>query len=85
MESLEDRLAAAVLWEDPNPLFERLRQEAPVWRLPGELAYLVSSWELVAEATDRVADFSNLPSPPTPIGTPVGATASGSADMSTSP
>lgn len=59
MESLEARLAAAVLWEDPYPLFERLRREAPVWRLPGEHAYLVSSWKLVAEATDRVADFSN--------------------------
>jgi cytochrome P450 family 144 len=30
-----------------------------VWRLPGENAYFVSTWNLVAEATRRVQDFSN--------------------------
>ena len=30
-----------------------------MWRLPGENAYLVSTWDLVAEATSRVEDFSN--------------------------
>ena len=59
METLEDRLVARALWEDPYPLFTRLRREAAVWRLPGENAYLVSTWKLVTEATDRVADFSN--------------------------
>lgn len=30
-----------------------------MWQLPGENAYLVSTWESVAEATSRVEDFSN--------------------------
>lgn len=59
METLDDRLVARVLWEHPHPLFARLRPQAPVWRVPGQNAYLVSSWELVAEASERVADFSN--------------------------
>jgi cytochrome P450 len=56
---LDDRLVAADLWRDPYPLLDRLRREAPVWRLPGENAYLVTTWELVADATRRVEDFSN--------------------------
>jgi cytochrome P450 family 144 len=52
-------LPASALHHDPYPLFARLRREAPVWQLPGENAYLVSSWALVAEATGRVEDFSN--------------------------
>jgi cytochrome P450 len=54
-----ERLPVAALHHDPYPLFARLRREAPVWRLPGENAYLVSTWDLVAEATSRVQDFSN--------------------------
>ena len=30
-----------------------------MWRLPGENAFLVSTWDLVAEAAGRVEDFSN--------------------------
>jgi cytochrome P450 len=56
---LDDRLVAADFWCDPYPLLDRLRREAPVWRLPGENAYLVTTWELVADATRRVEDFSN--------------------------
>jgi cytochrome P450 family 144 len=56
---IDDRLVAEEFWRDPYPLFERLRREAPVWRLPGENAFFVSSWELVADATRRVEDFSN--------------------------
>lgn len=59
METLGDRLVARKLWLDPHPVFARLRRDAPVWQLPGENAFLVSTWELVAEATSRVEDFSN--------------------------
>ena len=59
MDAIEGRLLASELQHDPYPLFARLRREAPVWRLPGENAYLVSTWDLVAEATSRVQDFSN--------------------------
>lgn len=59
MGAVGDRLSATELHHDPYPFFARLRREAPVWRLPGENAYLVSTWDLVAEATSRVRDFSN--------------------------
>ena len=59
MTRLDERLATAALWQDPYPLFDRLRREASVWPLQGENAYLVSTWELVSEATVRVQDFSN--------------------------
>ena len=47
------------LVQNPYPLYARLRQEEPVWRLPGTDAFLVTTWELVTEATARVEDFSN--------------------------
>jgi len=59
VRSLDDRLVATELWQDPYPLFDRLRRDAPVWRLPGENTFLVSRWELVAEATSRFEEFSN--------------------------
>jgi cytochrome P450 len=59
MGTFGGRLAVAALYHDPYPFFAWLRREAPVWRLPGEHAYLVSTWDLVAEATSRVEDFSN--------------------------
>src|ERR1700730_10175710 len=59
MGGIGGRLLAAELFNDPYPLFAQLRRRPPVWRLPGENAYLVSTWDLVAEATGRVQDFSN--------------------------
>lgn len=59
MQATSDRLNATALWQHPHRLFAALRQDAPVWRMPGENAYLVSTWKLVAEAADRVTDFSN--------------------------
>jgi cytochrome P450 len=53
------RVVAADLLHDPYPIFSRLRRDAPVCQLPDENAYLVSTWELVAEAASRVQDFSN--------------------------
>lgn len=45
--------------DDPYPMYRHLREHTPVYRLPGTDFHLVSSWELVAEATERVADFSS--------------------------
>ena len=59
MVGIDGPIVAEELWRDPYPLFERLRREAPVWPLPGENAFLVSTWDLVAQATRRVEDFSN--------------------------
>lgn len=56
---LGDPLASAELVDDPYPFLARLRREAPVWRVPGTDAFLVSTWALVAEATARVEHFSN--------------------------
>ncbi|WP_040813235.1 cytochrome P450 [Nocardia concava] len=45
--------------DDPYPLYRRLREHAPVYRLPGTDFYLVTSWDLVTEAVTRVEDFSS--------------------------
>jgi cytochrome P450 family 144 len=49
----------AELVDDPYPFYDWLRQIAPVWRVPGTDAFLVTSWVLVTEAAGRVEDFSN--------------------------
>ncbi|MGN2638189.1 cytochrome P450 [Nocardia takedensis] len=41
------------------PYFEHLRERSPVHRLRESPFYLVSSWELIAEAVGRPADFSS--------------------------
>ncbi|MGW0177250.1 cytochrome P450 [Rhodococcus sp. NPDC003322] len=45
--------------DDPYPLYARLRREAPVFRIPGTRFHLVSTAELVADATTRTDDFSS--------------------------
>lgn len=45
--------------DDPYPLYDRLRGEAPVYRVPETDFHLVSSWELVTEAAARTAEFSS--------------------------
>jgi cytochrome P450 family 144 len=47
------------LLAQPCRFYSRLRDEAPVWRVPGVDLYLVSSWNYVAEATTRIEDLSN--------------------------
>jgi cytochrome P450 family 144 len=47
------------LLADPYPFYERLLREAPVWQAPGLDLFLVSSWDLVAEATGRVEELSS--------------------------
>jgi cytochrome P450 family 144 len=46
--------------DDPYPFYSRLREEAPVWRVPGTDVCAVSSFALVAEATAWVEDFSSI-------------------------
>ncbi|MGW5319204.1 cytochrome P450 [Nocardia thailandica] len=55
---LPDLFDPAVL-EDPYPLYARLREHAPVHRVPGTDFHLVSSWAAVSEAADRTAEFSS--------------------------
>jgi cytochrome P450 family 144 len=45
--------------QDPYPLFERMRAEAPVHRIGDSVFYAVCGWHAVQEAVDRVADFSS--------------------------
>lgn len=45
--------------EDPYPLYDKLRRFEPVYRIPETNFYLVSTWDAVHEATNRVADFSS--------------------------
>lgn len=44
---------------DPRPLYDMLRREAPVWRIPGQDTYLVSDPSLVREVVGRPSDFSS--------------------------
>ncbi|WP_227983441.1 cytochrome P450 [Nocardia spumae] len=53
------QLFASAHLDDPYPLYDRLRRDAPVYRVPGTDFHLVSSWELVAEAAGRTGDFSS--------------------------
>lgn len=45
--------------DDPYPLYDVLRREHPVYRIPDTDFYLVSTWELVTEAVSRTEDFSS--------------------------
>ena len=45
--------------DDPRVFHDQLRREAPVWRLPGQEAYVVSAPALIREAVGRPADFSS--------------------------
>lgn len=44
---------------DPRPLYDFLRREAPVWRIPGQDSYVVSDPALVREAVARPAELSS--------------------------
>jgi cytochrome P450 family 144 len=44
---------------DPRPLYDQLRREAPVWRIPGQNTYLVCDPNLVREAVGRPSEFSS--------------------------
>lgn len=52
-------LLDASIIQEPNEFYAELRTRSPVWKVPGVEAALVTSWELVTEATSRVDEFSN--------------------------
>ena len=45
--------------DDPSELYDRLREEAPVWQIPGQDTFLVSEPKLIREAVNRPEDFSS--------------------------
>ena len=45
--------------DDPYPFYRLLRDHAPVWEVPDSGLFTVSTFDLVAEATSRVGDFSS--------------------------
>ena len=45
--------------QDPYPLYDRMRAEAPVHRLGKSIFYAVCGWDAVLEAVERVEDFSS--------------------------
>jgi len=44
---------------DPRPLYDVLRAEAPIWRVPDQDTYLVSEPDLIRDAVGRPDDFSS--------------------------
>ena len=44
---------------DPYPFYHQLHVQAPVWRVPDTDVFVVSSYDMVDEATRRVEDFSS--------------------------
>jgi cytochrome P450 family 144 len=51
-------LDPAVL-QDPYDFYATLREQAPVWRVPGTDVVVISSFELLSEAVTRTEDFSS--------------------------
>lgn len=45
--------------QDPYPLYDRMRAEAPVHRIGNSVFYAVCGWDAVQDAVDRVDDFSS--------------------------
>ena len=50
---------SAAALQDPYPLYDRMRAEAPVQRIGDSLFYAVCGWNAVLEAVERVEDFSS--------------------------
>ncbi len=49
----------AAALQDPYPLYDRMRAEAPVHRIGTSVFYAVCGWDAVLEAVERVDDFSS--------------------------
>lgn len=49
----------ATALDDPYPMYRALREQAPVYRVPGTDFFLVASWAAVTEATRRSTEFSS--------------------------
>jgi cytochrome P450 family 144 len=45
--------------QDPYPMYDRMRAEAPVHRIGDSQFYLACGWDAVLEAVERVEDFSS--------------------------
>ena len=45
--------------QDPYPLYDHMRAEAPVHRIGNSVFYAVCGWDAVLEAVDRIDDFSS--------------------------
>jgi cytochrome P450 len=61
---MTQRISATLLLDsnvidDPYPFYSQLRTQAPVWEIPGSGLFTVSTFELLAETTGRVEDFSS--------------------------
>lgn len=52
-------LLSSTTMENPYPLYSRLRQEAPVWQVPGTKIFVVTRYDMIDEATKRTGDFSS--------------------------
>jgi cytochrome P450 family 144 len=52
-------LLDAKVIDDPYPFYRQLQAEAPVWEIPDAGVFAVSTFELLAEVTARVEDFSS--------------------------
>ncbi len=52
-------LLAPDVIDDPYPFYGRLRAEAPVWAVGDSGVFTVATFDLVAEATARIEDFSS--------------------------
>ncbi len=50
---------SAAALQDPYPLYDRMRAEAPVHRIGDSVFYAVCGWSAVQEAVERVDDFSS--------------------------
>jgi cytochrome P450 family 144 len=50
---------SAAALQDPYPLYDRMRAEAPVHRIGDSVFYAVCGWSAVSEALERVDDFSS--------------------------
>jgi cytochrome P450 len=53
------RFFGAGTLQDPYPLYDRMRAEAPVHRIGDSTFYAVCGWNAVLEAVERVDDFSS--------------------------
>jgi cytochrome P450 family 144 len=53
------RFFNAAALQDPYPLYDRMRAEAPVQRIGDSEFYAVCGWNAVLEALERVDDFSS--------------------------
>ncbi len=50
---------SAAALQDPYPLYDRMRVEAPVHQIGDSEFYVVCGWDAVLEAVERVEDFSS--------------------------